>query len=131
MWCFFGIILCSFLIVYSLLGFFFLCLNNVILAKSANCFLIMGYCAAIAWLASGTVLRYRQAGILCSGDEAPRSDWLFWNYSKPSTYDPYLVRTGSLMAGIIIALYVFYGCMCCCGFCACCAVACGYRRDSA
>ena len=129
LWCFFGCILCSFLVTYGLLGFIFQCTQRPGLAKAANCFLIMGYCFALGWVVGGTVLRYRESGVICAGDQFVFTDDDNVNLDRPSTYDPYMLRTGSLIATLVVSLYVFYGCVCLCSFCACCAVCGGYGRD--
>ena len=96
----------------------------------ANCFLIIGYCIAMGWLVYGTVVRFETSGNVCTGVLHDfRTDSRIFDYDNPITYDPYLIKTGTLIRTIVIILYVFYGCLCCCGLCACTAVACGYKRE--
>ena len=127
-WTFTGVIICFFFVLYSLMGFIFQCTRTVAHAKIANCFLIIGYCLAMGWLVYGTVVRYETSGNVCTGVLHDFSGAKF-DYDDSSTYNPYLIKTGSLIGTIVIILYVFYGCLCCCGLCACTAVACGYKRE--
>jgi len=127
-WTMFGVVISAFELVHSLLGFLFLCTQNSTHARWANCFLILGYFLSAFWLVWGTVVRSGGPGRLCSGDE------LYFNekdidFNIPDSYSPYLLRTGQLMSTLLIVMYCFYGCLCCCGMCACVAVACGYRRE--
>ena len=61
-WCMCGVVICSIIMLYSLLGFIFYCTSNVTHAKLANTFLILGYCLATGWLVFGTVIRYNNSG---------------------------------------------------------------------
>ena len=128
-WCGCGAVLCAFCILYGVMGFIFQCTKNVTHAKFANCFLILGYCMTMSWLVCGTVLRYQKSGEACSGDFITTKDLQNFNYDRPFSYSPYLLRTGQLMTTIIIVLFCFYGCLFCCGLCACTAVIFGYRRE--
>ena len=126
-WCIIGLVICSFVMSYSLMGFIFYCTSKVTHAKLANCFLILGFCLAGGWLVFGTVIRFRTSGIECSGQ-----NWVqpvYVNVEEARSYSPYLIKTGKLIGTLIIMMYCFYGCLLCCGCCACGAVACGYRRE--
>ena len=120
-----GVALCGIVTIYSLLGFIFQCTKNVTHAKLANCFLILGYCLAVGWLVAGTVFRYKTSGVICSGDHYEGE--IVWSDQK--SYEPFLIRTGTLMARLIVVGYIFYGMLFSCGVCACIAVSCGYRRE--
>ena len=128
-----GMVLCALVVIYGILGFVFQCTKNVKHAKIANCFLILGYVSTLVWQVYGTFLRYNAQGRVCCGDDVPDG---YWNdpeklrkWDDPNTYTPYLFKSGSYMTSLIIVLYCFYGCMCCCGSCACVAFLCGYRRE--
>ena len=126
-WCFAGLILCSIVLLYSLMGFIYYCTARDIHGKLANCFLTMGYCLAVVWLVFGSVSRFGPAGVTCSGQEWSPPAYI--NFDNPMTYSPYLLKTGNLIATLLVLMYCFYGCLCCCGCCAFMAVACGYRRE--
>ena len=126
-WCLSGFVLCDLLLVYSLMGFVFYCTAKEIYAKLANCVLIMGYCLAMGFLVFGTMIRFSKEGIACSGEDWDPPPYI--NLDNPQTYSPYLLKTGHLIAALVIVMYIFYGCLCCCGCCAFIAVACGYRRE--
>ena len=127
MWFMSGVILCSMFVFYSIWGFIFQCTNRFSHAKIANCFLILGYFLNLAWFISGAVLRWRDPGSACSGDNYTLPP--DFDYSDPKSYNPYLLKTGTIMVNVLIIMMTFYSCMCCCGTCACIAVACGYRRE--
>ena len=128
-WCGCGAILCALTMVYGIMGFIFQCTKNVTHAKFANCFLILGYCMTMAWLVCGSVIRYKKSGKACSGDDLTLDESKRYDYDTPSTYNPYQLRTGTLMATMLLVMYCFYGCLFCCGLCACMAVLSGYRRE--
>ena len=83
----------------------------------------------MAWLIYGSVVRYSPSGKRCSGDYLTEDDFKIFSFDRPWEYNPYLLRTGELMATMLIFLISFYGCLFCCGICACTAVLCGYRRE--
>ena len=129
-WCGVGIVISSTLMLYGVLGFVFRCSKRVSVAKLANCFLILGYSIAFVWMIFGVVLRYNNPGRVCSGDYGlQRLIVVDVDWDEPSTYAPYLLRTGELINTLLIAMLCFYSCLCGCGLCACVAVASGYRRE--
>ena len=93
LWTLIGVVICSFFIMYSLMGFVFQCTRTVAHAKIANCFLILGYCFAMGWLVFGTVVRYEASGNVCTGVYHNFNGSKF-DYDNPMTYNPYLIKTG-------------------------------------
>ena len=65
----------------------------------------------LAWLITGSVLRFRTTGCICSGDGN------YWRFSgdNPHDYnvDGILVKSGQFMKVWLIICYCLMGCICC------------------
>ena len=86
------------------------------MARTANCFLVLGLLSLLVWGGSGLVLRFRWAGKVCSGYFLTPQQKNAIKIGKSSSH--YLLDSGQTIAIISLLLATFYSLLLCLGSCA-------------
>ena len=114
-WFWYGFVIMSTSSVYSLMTFVYQAQRSEFISSLTHCIGSIQVLAWIIWLIAGTVVRFSDAGEVCSGSGAVTDGT-----------DPFMTHSGKFMYSYIITMYVLLGLMCCCGCCAGAALAGGF-----